>query len=43
MQRLNKSLEHILRAHSDPLQRLNEAIANHIRLHTTYKDEFFYR
>jgi hypothetical protein len=23
------------------LQRLNEAIANHIRLHTTYKDEFF--
>ena len=41
MQRLNKSLEHILRAHSDPFQRLNEAIANHIRLHTTYKDEFF--
>jgi AcrR family transcriptional regulator len=41
MQRLNRSLEHILREYSDPLQRLNEAIANHIRLHTTYKDEFF--
>ncbi|HZR44851.1 MAG TPA: TetR/AcrR family transcriptional regulator [Ktedonobacteraceae bacterium] len=41
MQRLNTSLEHILREYDDPVQRLHEAIANHIRLHTTYKDEFF--
>ncbi|GCF10659.1 TetR/AcrR family transcriptional regulator [Dictyobacter arantiisoli] len=41
MQRLNASLEHILRTTDDPVQRLHEAIANHIRLHTTYKDEFF--
>lgn len=41
MQRLNTSLEHILREYDDPMQRLHEAIANHIRLHTTYKDEFF--
>ena len=41
MQRLNNGLEHILRTHTDPLQRLYEAIAHHIRLHTTYKSEFF--
>lgn len=41
MQRLNNGLEYILRTHTDPLQRLYEAIAHHIRLHTTYKSEFF--
>ena len=41
MQRLNHSLERILCDYSDPLQRLQEAIASHIRLHTTYKAEFF--
>lgn len=41
MRRLNVSLEYIVHSSQDPLQRLNEAIANHIRLHTTYKDEFF--
>ena len=41
MQRLNSSLEHIRREYREPLQCLHEAIANHIRLHTTYKDEFF--
>ena len=41
MQRLNNGLEFILREHTDPLQRLHEAIAHHIRLHTTYKSEFF--
>jgi AcrR family transcriptional regulator len=41
MQRLNNGLEHILREQTDPLQRLYEAIAHHIRLHTTYKAEFF--
>ncbi len=41
MQRLNASLERILREQSDPQQRLRAAIANHIRLHTTYKAEFF--
>ena len=41
MQRLNNGLEYILRTHSDPLQRLHEAIGHHIRLHTTYKSEFF--
>jgi AcrR family transcriptional regulator len=41
MQRLNSSLEKILRECDNPLQRLHEAIANHIRLHTTYKAEFF--
>jgi AcrR family transcriptional regulator len=41
MQRLNNGLEHILRTYTDPLQRLYEAIAHHIRLHTTYKAEFF--
>jgi AcrR family transcriptional regulator len=41
MQRLNANLERILREYSDPQQRLHEAIANHIRLHTSHKDEFF--
>jgi len=41
MQRLNSSLEHILRVQNDPQQRLHEAIANHIRLHTSHKAEFF--
>lgn len=41
MQRLNSKLERILRKYDDPQQRLHEAIANHIRLHTTYKAEFF--
>jgi len=41
MRQLNANLERILREQSDPLQRLYEAIANHIRLHTTYKNEFF--
>jgi len=41
MQRLNANLEKILRECDDPLQRLREAIANHIRLHTSYKSEFF--
>ena len=41
MLQLNANLECILREQSDPLQRLYAAIANHIRLHTTYKNEFF--
>ncbi len=41
MRQLNASLESILREQSDPHQRLYAAIANHIRLHTTYKNEFF--
>ena len=41
MRQLNANLERILREQSDPLQRLYAAIANHIRLHTTYKNEFF--
>lgn len=41
MQRLNTHLEHILNEYNDPRQRLYKAIANHIFLHTTYKDEFF--
>ena len=41
MRRLNESMEQILRLTDDPRERLNRAIANHIRLHTTYKDEFF--
>lgn len=41
MQHLNSRLEHILRDYDEPLLRLHEAIANHIRLHTSYKDEFF--
>ncbi len=41
MKRLNTQLEYIIREYQDPLQCLQEAIANHIRLHTTYKKEFF--
>jgi AcrR family transcriptional regulator len=41
MRTLNANLERILREQRDPQQRLYEAIANHIRLHTTYKREFF--
>jgi AcrR family transcriptional regulator len=41
MHRLNQSLEQIIRASDDPQQQLKEALANHIRLHTTYKREFF--
>ncbi len=41
MRQLNANLERILRDYHDPQQRLYEAIANHIRLHTTYKSEFF--
>jgi hypothetical protein len=41
MRQLNTNLERILREQRDPQIRLYEAIANHIRLHTTYKSEFF--
>ena len=41
MHRLNSNLEHILQQPASTLERLYEAIANHIRLHTTYKAEFF--
>jgi AcrR family transcriptional regulator len=41
MQSLNANLERILRAQTDPQKRLYEAVANHIRLHTSYKAEFF--
>lgn len=41
MNYLNNRLEHILREYTEPKQRLKEAIASHIRLHTTYKAEFF--
>ena len=41
MVRLNQGLERILRECQDPLQRLQEAIALHITLHTSYKAEFF--
>jgi len=41
MQRLNANLERILREKNDPQQCLRAAIANHIRLHTSYKSEFF--
>ncbi|GAC1393064.1 MAG: TetR/AcrR family transcriptional regulator [Ktedonobacteraceae bacterium] len=41
MKRLNHQLERIIQEYQDPLQRLQEAIANHIRLHTAYKAEFF--
>lgn len=41
MQQLNSKLEHILHEYHDPLDRLREAIANHIRLHTSNKAEFF--
>jgi AcrR family transcriptional regulator len=38
---LNSRLERIVQEQSLPLPRLHEAIANHIRLHTSYKSEFF--
>src|SRR5947207_13711511 len=41
MLRLNANLERILYEYQDPQKRLCEAIANHIRLHTSYKNEFF--
>lgn len=41
MRRLNENLERIVRKQASPQQRLHEAIANHIRLHTSYKAEFF--
>jgi AcrR family transcriptional regulator len=41
MLQLNAALEHILGEEYDPQQRLRAAIANHIRLHTTHKSEFF--
>src|SRR5947209_10696989 len=41
MRQLNANLERILREQRDPEKRLYAAIENHIRLHTTYKAEFF--
>src|SRR5260370_12291992 len=41
MQRLDAKLEHIVGKQGTVQQRLYEAIANHIHLHTTYKSEFF--
>ncbi len=41
MRHLNETLEQILQQRSPVSERLYEAIANHIRLHTTYKPEFF--
>lgn len=41
MRQLNASLERILARPVALGERLYEAIANHIRLHTTYKAEFF--
>ncbi len=41
MKRLNTQLEHIIQEYQDPLRCLQEAIANHIRLHTAHKAEFF--
>ena len=41
MQQLNANLDRIVREQSDPQKRLYDAIANHIRLHTSYKAEFF--
>jgi AcrR family transcriptional regulator len=41
MQRLNANLQRILEEQDDPRRRLYAAIANHIRLHTSYKAEFF--
>jgi AcrR family transcriptional regulator len=41
MQSLIRNLERILQDYHDPVQRLQAAITNHIRLHTTYKAEFF--
>ena len=41
MRNLNANLEGIVQKQAPIRQRLREAIANHIRLHTTYKAEFF--
>ena len=41
MLQLNAALDHILRDEHEPQQRLSAAIANHIRQHTTHKNEFF--
>ena len=41
MQCLNDNTRRIIREYRNPLQQLHEVIANHIRLHTTYKAEFF--
>ncbi len=41
MQHLNANLERIVARQDAVQQRLYEAVANHIRLHTTYKSEFF--
>ena len=41
MRLLNTNLERIVQEQHQPLSCLYEAIANHIRLHTTYKSEFF--
>jgi AcrR family transcriptional regulator len=41
MRQLNANLEHIVSKQDGVQQRLYEAISNHIRLHTTYKSEFF--
>jgi AcrR family transcriptional regulator len=41
MRQLNANLEHIVHQQRSVQQRLHEAIANHIRLHTTFKSEFF--
>jgi AcrR family transcriptional regulator len=41
MQRLNSRLEYILHEYTDPVQCLHEAIASHITLHTSHKEEFF--
>jgi AcrR family transcriptional regulator len=41
MRQLNANLEQIVSKQDTVQQRLYEAISNHIRLHTTYKSEFF--
>jgi AcrR family transcriptional regulator len=41
MRHLNANLERIVSKQETVQQRLHEAITNHIRLHTTYKSEFF--
>lgn len=41
MQLLNNSTERIICEYTDVKQQLYEIIANHIRMHTTYKAEFF--
>lgn len=41
MRNLNANLQRILQEQTDIQQRLHAAITNHIRLHTTFKAEFF--